>query len=198
MRCWGCGIDKTSNHFQWQGEKQGFLRTCKACRREKENKKHRRYYRENKAKYNEKTRRYYIANKEKCVRWHKKWQKEHPERIRELWNRRYKNDNMCRLARNMSRGMRGSIKENKAGRSWELLIGFTLRQLKKHIEGQFVGGMSWDNYGKWHIDHKIPISFFQYKSFNDVEFKMCWRLENLQPLWASDNIRKGKKVRRVA
>jgi len=56
--------------------------------------------------------------------------------------------------------------------------------------------MTWDNYGRngWHIDHIIPISFFEFKSVNDTEFKYCWNLNNLQPLWESENISKGNKL----
>ena len=50
--------------------------------------------------------------------------------------------------------------------------------------------MSWDNYGEWHIGHIIPKVFFKYKSTDDIEFKYCWSLDNLQPLWAKDNLRK--------
>ena len=56
--------------------------------------------------------------------------------------------------------------------------------------------MSWDNYGQngWEIDHIIPVSFFQYKSTDDVEFKYCWSLCNFQPLWKKDNIEKLDKI----
>jgi hypothetical protein len=54
--------------------------------------------------------------------------------------------------------------------------------------------MSWDNYGKWHIDHKIPVTAFNFERVDDVDFKRCWSLKNLQPLWALDNIVKGNKV----
>ena len=40
-------------------------------------------------------------------------------------------------------------------------------------------------------NHIIPQSFFEFQSTDDVEFRMCWRLENLQPLWAFDNLSKG-------
>lgn len=53
--------------------------------------------------------------------------------------------------------------------------------------------MSWDNYGEWHIDHKIPDCKFNYISVNDKEFQKCWALKNLQPLWAIENLRKGSK-----
>ena len=60
----------------------------------------------------------------------------------------------------------------------------------------FQPGMSWDNYGKygWHVDHRIPVSSFNIISYDCDDFRKCWALENLQPLWAIDNIRKGNKI----
>ena len=66
--------------------------------------------------------------------------------------------------------------------------------MKNHIEKQFKDGMMWENYGEWQIDHIIPKSFFKYKSISDVEFKMCWRLENLQPLWREENLSKKNNL----
>ncbi|KKL13648.1 hypothetical protein LCGC14_2523640, partial [marine sediment metagenome] len=45
-----------------------------------------------------------------------------------------------------------------------------------------------------HIDHIIPIASFNYKTYNDEEFKQCCSLKNLQPLWAKDNRRKYSKI----
>jgi hypothetical protein len=83
---------------------------------------------------------------------------------------------------------------SKRGKHWENLIGYTSQDLKDHIEKIFQSGMSWDNYGLWQIDHIIPKSFFKYTSTDDVEFKYCWSLNNLQPLWAFDNISKSDKI----
>ena len=63
-----------------------------------------------------------------------------------------------------------------------------------YLERQFKDGMNWNNYGKWHVDHKIPVSFFEFSSYNDWEFKYCWSLNNLQPLWAEENLRKWNKI----
>ena len=50
--------------------------------------------------------------------------------------------------------------------------------------------MSWENQGKWHIDHIIPLS----SAANEEElYKLC-HFTNLQPMWATDNIRKGSKI----
>ncbi len=72
-------------------------------------------------------------------------------------------------------------------------IGWTIEQLKSHLEAQFQPGMTWENYGDWHIDHKIPHSYFCYNSIYDEEFKKCWALDNLQPMWAEENWSKNNR-----
>ena len=86
-----------------------------------------------------------------------------------------------------------ALKHNKEMHSVEYL-GCTIEELRQHIEGQFTEGMSWDNYGKWHIDHKIPIKYKQDGISPTIE-EVAKRLHytNTQPLWASDNISKGNR-----
>ena len=84
-----------------------------------------------------------------------------------------------------------ALKKNKKGWSWEKLVGYTLSDLMKHLGKLFQPGMSWSNYGKWQIDHILPRSKFSFDSPDDPQFKQCWSLENLQPLWAVDNMKKS-------
>jgi hypothetical protein len=55
--------------------------------------------------------------------------------------------------------------------------------------------MNWDNYGSggWEIDHIRPVSSFRFESTDDPEFRDCYALSNLQPLWRKDNMRKGAR-----
>lgn len=78
----------------------------------------------------------------------------------------------------------------KAGRHWESLVGYDTLALVRVLESKFTEGMSWENYGQWHIDHKVPKSWFFYETTDDWQFKVCWSLANLQPLWASENCSK--------
>lgn len=73
-------------------------------------------------------------------------------------------------------------------------VGYTKRELADHIEKQFLDGMSWQNSSDWHIDHILPVRSFAFGSFEDAEFKACWALSNLRPLWAKDNLEKQDKV----
>jgi hypothetical protein len=104
--------------------------------------------------------------------------------------RRKRQDASFRLCKSVSELMRVSLRGDKDGASWETLVGYTRAALVNHIERQFVDGMSWSNYGQWHIDHIIPQSSFRFRDQHDPEFIACWALSNLRPLWATDNIRK--------
>ena len=71
------------------------------------------------------------------------------------------------------------------------LIGCSNNELMLHLERQFLPGMTWENYGKWHADHIKPLSLFDL--FDEVQLKEAWVYTNLQPLWAKDNMSKGSK-----
>ena len=71
------------------------------------------------------------------------------------------------------------------------LLGISIDELRVYLEALFKDGMNWENYGKWHIDHIIPISSFDLSTLNGQKEAMNYK--NLQPLWALDNMRKGKK-----
>jgi hypothetical protein len=72
-----------------------------------------------------------------------------------------------------------------------LMLGYTRDDLVAHLERQFLKGMSWDNYGEWHIDHIIPLSSFTIEDWGDSQFVKAWALPNLRPLWAYENHKKG-------
>lgn len=88
-----------------------------------------------------------------------------------------------RLNKSMSGGICQSLKGNKAGRHWEDLVPYNLEQLRQHLESQFTPEMSWENIGKyWEIDHIIPKNQFEFTTYHDKEFQICWSLANLRPL----------------
>lgn len=109
----------------------------------------------------------------------------------------YGNDLSYTLAHRVGALVRRTLRFNKKkdGKMKEIL-GFTVDELRSHIESQFTEGMDWGKFlkGEIHLDHKIPINFFKPKSVDDPAFKECWALSNLQPLWARDNLSKGCKL----
>lgn len=152
------------------------------------------YYLKTKEKHNEQSKKWREQNKEREYELHKLWRKEHPGLLKQMAkkaNAKKRNTSKKRLACNVSLAIWLSLKKNsKTGRHWEDLVGYNINQLKKRLEKQFKKGMAWDNYGihGWHIDHIIPVSVFNFESPDNIDFKKCWALENLRPLWAKENI----------
>lgn len=81
-----------------------------------------------------------------------------------------------------------AISVNKSTRTKEM-IGLDLAGFKSHIESKFQEGMTWENYGQWHVDHIKPISLAR----NEQDIVELNHYTNLQPLWASENIKKSNK-----
>jgi hypothetical protein len=75
------------------------------------------------------------------------------------------------------------------------ILGYTTDELRTHLEQQFIDAMSWDNFmrGEIHIDHIRPVSSFNITSDSCEDFKTCWALSNLRPMWAKENLSKGAK-----
>jgi hypothetical protein len=109
-------------------------------------------------------------------------------------------DPKIKLQDSMRARMRHDLKRGKAGITSHAILNnilhYDIEKLKAHLEKQFLPDMSWDNYGinGWHIDHIIPVSVFNFKSPNDIDFKKCWALKNLRPMWAKDNCSKGSRL----
>lgn len=119
------------------------------------------------------------------------------EKFNEWWRDRAKSDPLVALSRLMRSLMHRELgSKNATGRrSWFNVVGYTAKELRDHLERQFLPGMTWENRGAngWHIDHIVPISAYKYDSPEHPDFRACWALANLRPLWAMDNIQKKDK-----
>jgi len=178
-KCSKCGIEKEESEFNKEKtHKDGLSSWCKDC--------YRVYNKTDKRKEYQRRRRM----TEEYKKYHREYQREHQA---EYVKRKKAIDPKLKLGGNVSSAIYKALKGKKAGRKWEELVGYSVEDLMKHIEKQFEQWMNWDNYGKWHIDHIKPQSLFNYTSAEDEEFKQCWSLDNLQPLEAIENIKKGNK-----
>jgi hypothetical protein len=106
---------------------------------------------------------------------------------------RYSTDPRFRLYSRLKRWMQKHLRE-KGGDSkkWSAALGYTVGELKQHLESRFLPGMSWVNAGEWHIDHIRPVNTFTFNSPRDHQFMQCYALNNLRPLWAIDNLRRPR------
>lgn len=195
--CTNCNIEKPySEFYKNKGRHLGLACYCKKCdiehtikwqrnNAEKFRIKQQKWRENNPEKEKEKSHKWREANLGRCSKRVMKWQK----------NKR-KTDPKFRLNCNISCLIRATLKNGKGGSHWEEIARYTLSNLKKHLEKQFKDGMTWDNYGKggWEIDHKIPVSVFNFTKPEHEDFKRCWALSNLQPMWKKDNIVKSNKL----
>jgi hypothetical protein len=171
--CSSCKIEKDINNFHKQiGTKDGFRTECKECRSK-----------DFKDKYN---------NSDEFSEKHKKrtsdYRVSNLEKNNEYFKRRYINRRYEYAWRGMLKSVLRRIGGKKESSTYETL-GYSAQDLKQHMENLFTEGMSWDNWGEWHIDHIKPLTKFN-ENDNPKEINS---LSNLQPLWAIDNIKKSNK-----
>jgi hypothetical protein len=215
-KCPRCNTVKRRSDFSRNPARgDGISSHCKECRSL--------MYREQKSKILSKSHEYYIKNSEWIAEKKKIYRKNNPH-IAKLWwaanpqkvaeykerhrpnfkiwakkhREKYKHDLRRKVNSVISSTIYKNLKQNngKQGESWTKMLPYSVEQLMRHIEKQFYGGMSWENYGKygWHIDHKIPRAAFNFRAYTDIDFKKCWALKNLQPMWAHDNHVKRDKL----
>jgi hypothetical protein len=190
--CYICKIEKELNEFYGDKSKSnGVSSKCKKCHniRAGERKK---LKRKNDPEYRK------LMNRKRTERLTRR-KKEDPE-YRKLINRKKEARNVMREERDpvykLKRKLRYSLRDSfrrkgytKKTQSYKLL-GEEWSVVKEHFESLFTEGMSWDNMGKWHIDHIIPLS----SAKNEDEIVKLCHYTNLQPLWEKDNLEKSNKI----
>lgn len=203
-KCTKCGKIKSSECFNKSSHsKIGLKPSCKECRKKE--------YIENSQRNIEKSRKYYENNKREISIKNKIYKEKHKEWYSEYMKEYYK-DNKIAIIENVKTNMYARLKIDvnykllvryrtrlyKAVKGYDKskttreLIGCSVEELKKHLESQFTEGMTFENYGEWHVDHIIPCSSFDFSK--EEEQRKCFNYKNLQPLWAIDNLRKSNKI----
>jgi len=112
--------------------------------------------------------------------------------LRQYEKNRRKIDPLWGIKKNLRTRMWEALKHFKKSKSTMELTGCTLEELKKHLENKFEDGMSWDNYGVWHLDHIIACANFDLS--DPEQQKICFHYTNLQPMWGENNMKKGSRL----
>lgn len=174
-KCSKCGIDK-----------EGRYSYCAKCTKER-------------------NANYYRTNRERELKRSKEYQKLHSAEIKERNNnkleeiRKYraeyqknrrKHDPFYRFMGNMRRNTSKAFRYKNKDKKTTKMIGCSQKELIEYIESLFRDGMSWENYGKWHIDHIIPLA----SAVSKESLENLCHYTNLQPLWATENLKKGCKL----
>lgn len=205
-----CHQCKECRKQSYKDHKEKYKETQKIYR-EKHKEKYKKYLKEygedHKEELKEKSKEYYKKNKERIKENARNYQKENKDErniYKKEWIKNKRQDPPYKLRSNISRVINTALKNNnsnKRGISCFKKLNYSPEDLKQHLESQFENWMNWDNYGKfsnnkrtWQIDHIIPQSTLPYESMDEPNFHKCWALENLRPLEAIDNLKKGSKI----
>lgn len=155
----------------------------------------------NRAKYNEYNRKYAVKNKEKLAAKNAAWFKANPEKMKIYAKKWYDANPGCakvyskpqtRLAMLVRSRFYKALKNKQKRGSAVKLLDCTIEEAICYLEVRFQPGMTWDNQGKWHIDHIKPLASFNLE--DPLQLAVACHYTNLQPLWAIDNIRKGART----
>jgi hypothetical protein len=133
-----------------------------------------------------------VADRKRAIA--REWRQANRSKLREYAQRHWKKSSRHRLRTKFGNAITSSLRRNSKRAGWQAVLGYTIDDLKLHLERQFLAGMNWENYGQgWHIDHILPLAMFPFETINCPGFKACWALSNLRPLWADDNLRKNAR-----
>lgn len=161
------------------------------------------YYKENQESQRKVARERYHRNREFRVVQMREYRSINKEKIDAKrkangwgFSKRYKVDAVFTLSHRTKSLVRSTLASGKNGKRMTELLGFSMSDLRMHLERQFTDGMTWDRFmgGEIHIDHILPIKSFGAIHADSDEFRACWALSNLRPMWAEENLSKGSKV----
>jgi hypothetical protein len=151
------------------------------------------YYEKNKERLKQKSRNVYEKNKLRYNQQSLLWNKINSEKRKKI-TKKHKEKPEVKLKESVRHRIYIFLKRKNLKKNDKTIeiVGCSPSELKKYLEKQFINGMTWENhslYG-WHIDHIIPLS--SAKTEEEI-YKLC-HYTNLQPLWATDNLKKLNKI----
>lgn len=161
---------------------------CKSCYMKEYAKN---YYVKNKEKEVARLKKYKNENKEAEKQRNIKWNLENRDHINKRERNRYENDIQAKLSNVLRTRLIHAVRNNQKSGSAVQDLGCSISELKIYLESKFQPGMTWDNHGDWHIDHIKPLAGYKLENRNEL-LEAC-HYSNLQPLWKTDNLSKGKK-----
>lgn len=133
---------------------------------------------------------YFKTHSKEIKKTNRIYQQNHRKEANIYHSNRIKIDANFKLRCNLSKRIWNALKGICKSKSTVKLLGCDIEFLRCYLESKFIDGMSWENYGKWHVDHVIPCVSFDLSK--PEEQQKCFHFTNLQPLWAIDNFIKNR------
>lgn len=209
--CCSCKEEKPKTQFNKnKNTVTGLTYECKICQSNRSNN----YYLENKEEQLSKQKERYLSVRDEKLLYQKEYQKNNKEKIKKylteynlknkdrknersrVYNAKRKSEDPVYKFKINVRSMvycsfkrftnRKYIKSKKT----EEILGCDMDFFVKHISNLFTEGMTIGNHGEWHLDHITPLA----SANTEEEIIKLNHYTNIQPLWAADNMSKGKKI----
>ena len=152
------------------------------------------YHQTNKEKRKLQKKLYYQINKEKRKHFGKLYYENNKSKRHNYHYNKLNTDIQYKLRNRLRSRLYNAINRNYKNGSAVKDLGCSIDEFKIYLESKFSPGMTWENWSTngWHIDHIKPLSSFDLK--DRKQFIEACHYTNLQPLWADENLSKGKKV----
>jgi len=191
FRCYCRECEQTLNK-KWRQDNPDVAKRWNKANAERLAKYYHEYHKANAKKKSAYDRQRYLDDKEKILKQKELYRIANGEKIREYARKKYAEDINHRLAVRLRIRVWFALKGVTRGKSATSLLGCSMQDFRNHLASKFTDGMTWENYGDWHIDHILPCASFD---LSDIEQqKICFNYKNMQPLWASENQSKGCRV----
>lgn len=152
----------------------------------------REYQRKHPEKINALARKWRTENPEKVSEMNRKWREANRDRTREASKKYYsRHPEACALRRAVTHMMRYA-ECRKSALSCQY-VGCSTGFFRSHIESLFQPGMTWENWGEWHVDHIVPLARWDFYKHPEHLYAAS-HYSNLRPMWARENISKGARL----
>lgn len=206
LTCLKCGLDKDeSDFYSDRTRKSGKHPYCKGCfnagrkvyyeankpeilARQKE------YTSRNREAKRAKDRQYRARNIDRVKEVQKEYRTKNKDKILADRRRRWREDPRFKLSVALRNRINFVLSGRRKTKSSLELLGCSYEEARKYIETRFQEGMTWENHGLWHIDHKKPLLGADVDLDDPNRVSELCHYTNLQPLWGAENIRKSNRM----
>lgn len=184
--CRSCNEHKAIAEFTYPKRKNPIGSHCHKC----QNQKSKDEYQKRRESHLAYRKAYYEKNKEAIL---EKTKTEEFKKDRNAKKKiRRQNDVQFRICESLKIRIHEVLKEYKTTSS-NYLLGCTKGHIVYWLEYQHKDTIDWNNYSSyWHIDHVIPLDFFDMTSKD--EQLICFNWMNLRPLEKGSNMSKSSKI----
>jgi len=198
--CSNCKIEKSFDQFNKGQDKFGLQYWCKNCRKQyrlahkAEIKQYwKQHYQDHKAEKKQYGKQHYQDHKAEMKQQMKQYRLAHKAERKQYNKNKYHTDINYKISCYLRTRILSALKNNSKSKSTMKLVGCSIDFFRSYYESKFTEGMSWEKVmnGEIHCDHRRPCASFDLSK--PSEQRKCFHYTNLQPLWAKDNLEKGKK-----